>query len=50
MIKQLFLPLNSKQKSMYMIIPLQPLRLQKTQEQHKDSDLLKYFITVMIKR
>lgn len=49
MIKQLFLPLNSKQKSMY-ITPLQPLRLQKTQGQHKDCDLLKYFITVMIKR
>lgn len=49
MIKQLFLPLNSKQKSMY-IIQLQQLRLQKTQGQRKDCDLLKYFISVMVKR
>lgn len=49
MIKQLFLPLNSKQKSMY-IIQSQQLRLQKTQGQHKDCDLLKYFITIMVKR
>lgn len=48
MIKQLSLPLNSKQKSMY-IIPLQPLRLQKTQGQCRDCDLLTYFITVMAK-
>lgn len=49
MIKQLSLPLNPKQKSMY-IIPLQPLKLQKTQGQCKDGDLLTYFITVMAKR
>lgn len=48
MIKQLFLPLNSKQKSMY-IIQLQQLRLQKTQGQQKDCDLLKYSINVMVK-
>ena len=49
MIKQLFLPLNSKQKSMY-IIHLQRLRLQKTQGRCKDCDLLKYFITAMVRR
>jgi hypothetical protein len=49
MIKQLFLPLNSKEKSMY-IIQLQQLRLQKTQGLHKDCDLLKYFISVIVER
>lgn len=49
MIKWLFLPLNSKQKSMYIIL-LQKLRLQNTQGQYEDCDLLKYFITVMVKR
>lgn len=49
MIQQHFLPLNFKQKSMY-IIQLQQLRLQKTQGRREDCDLLKYFITVMIRR
>lgn len=49
MIKQLYLPLNSEQKSMY-IIQLQQLRLQKPQGQHTYCDLLKYFITVMVRR
>lgn len=49
MIKQLYLPLNPKQKSMY-IIQLQQLRLQKSQGHHIDCDLLEYFITVMVTR
>lgn len=49
MIEQFFFPLNSMQKSMYIIL-LQQLRLQKSQGQHECYDLLKYFISLMVKR